>query len=112
MRNSGKALLGCVLYEGVKTSNRFPCLLPEGVSRCLNWVKIGGGPMGQARGVVSRLSAHSFGGTVCTVPCFALTPQKWLLDFGFCILSLVCSNCECTQFVCPSPHIVSLYSVA
>ena len=33
MRNSGKALLGLVLQqEGVKTSNRFPCSLPEGGS--------------------------------------------------------------------------------
>ena len=70
MRHSGKAFLGCALYEGVKASNRFPCLLPEGVSRCLNWVKIGVDPWVKPEGWL-RLSAHSFGGAVCTVPCFA-----------------------------------------
>ena len=70
MRSSGKALLGCVLYEGMKISNRFPCLLPEGVSRCLNGMKIEMDPWVEPEGWL-RLSAHSFGGAVCTVPCFS-----------------------------------------
>lgn len=40
-RNSGKALLG-LQHEGVKTSNRCPCSLPdEGQAGLLNGVRVG-----------------------------------------------------------------------
>lgn len=46
-----------------------------------------------------RLSAHFFGGAVCTVPCFCSWPQKWQLGFGFLYLVISMFQLWCTQLV-------------
>ena len=102
-RKSGKALVGLLRQQqGVITSSRFPCLLPEGDGK---WA---GSLYGVREGVWLgvgleewlRWFVHLFGGDVCKLdvqyPTFA---PKWLLGFGsFCIfLSIICSNCVCMQ---------------
>ena len=55
MRNSGKALLGLVLqHEGVKPSNRCPCLLQGGQAGSFNGVTGRGRLVGWAGGGVLR----------------------------------------------------------
>ena len=96
-RNSGKPLLGLLLQqEGVKTSNRSPCLLPEwGGAGSLYGVRVGAGPGIRLEGWF----AHPFGRGMCRghvqYPAFApgtlfllLALQKWQL--GFCLFVSCC----------------------
>ena len=102
-RNSGKALVGLLRQQqGVITSSRFPCLLPEGDGKragSLYGVREGVWP-GVGLEEWLRWFVHLFGGDMCKLhvryPAFA---PKWLLGFGsFCIfLSIICSNCVCMQ---------------
>ena len=68
MRNSGKALLGSLLRQrGMRTSNRFPCLLIpllRGQACSFYGVRVGVCPgVGFKRWL--RCFAHPFGGIVC-----------------------------------------------
>ena len=52
MRNSGKALVGLLQQEGVKTNNICLCSIPDvAVSWFLKWGEGRGGSVGWARGV-------------------------------------------------------------
>ena len=83
-RNSGKPFLGLVLqHKGVKASNRFPCLLDEGVRiGSLNGVNVEVhrwvGPGGRL-----RWSAYPLGGAVCRDhaldPAFALSTSEMVV---------------------------------
>ena len=110
-RNSGKALLGPLFQQrGVRTSNVFPCSVPKGGGRAgsLCGVRVGVYPEVRLEGW-RRWSAPPFGGVESRGhvqdPAFApntllLLPAlpKWPLGFwSFCILSIICPNCACTQ---------------
>ena len=78
----------------MKTSNRFPCSLPEvGAS----WFLIQGEDRGGSRGRL-RWSAHPLGNAVCRhhaeYPAFALGISEVTVGFlVFCILSfIICPN--------------------
>ena len=115
-RHSSKALLGLEL-QGAKTSNRFPCLLPEhGPTGSLKGMRVAMGPRFGLEGWLGW-SAHPLGFAVCrdhtAVPWFCsghLRSSSWV--FGLFV--------SCSKFV-PAVFmytvifyslIVSLYSVA
>ena len=105
-------LLGPLLpQERVKTSNMFPCSLPErGWAGSLYGVRIGVCPGVRPEGCL-RCFAHPFDGVevqgVCAAPCFCswhrvfrsrlFRSGSWVF-WSFCILlSIICPNCTCTQ---------------
>ena len=86
-RNSGKALAG-LLHQGVITSSRFPCLLPEGDGKwagSLYSVREGVWP-GFGLEEWLRWFAHLFGGGVCKLhvqyPAFAPGSSEVAAGFG------------------------------
>ena len=100
--NSGKALLGPLLQqEGAKTSNSFPCSLPEG-QRAGSLYAVRCGSWGQAGGVAQVFCPPLWWCCVqgaCTEPCFSpdtllLLPalQKWHLSFFFSVFLYLVHN--------------------
>ena len=90
-------------HEGVKTSNRYPCSLPQwGRAGPLNGVSAGAGADRWVGPEWIRWSAHPLGGAVCRdharYPAFA--PGTWEVAAGFwpfCILFILCPSRACVQ---------------
>ena len=107
-RISGKALLGLLqAQEGAKTSNRFPCSLPERGWACfLHGVRVGlcsgVGPEGWLRCFAHPLVVLCTRGVRSTrllflTPCFCsvlFRSGSWV----FCILSIICPNLLCVRY--------------